>query len=112
MVLAAAISPLGVRVSWADEQPPDPRMLLNLDLFAQNGNGQQGTNTSMLEQIQTLRAMGYLNGPENQPAPQPAPQPAYVYPPPPPGYINPPQMPPVYTNPAPPPGYNEDGTRE
>jgi hypothetical protein len=90
MVLAAAIFPLGVRASWADEHAPDPRMLLNLDLFTQNSNGgQPGTNTSMLEQIQTLRAMGYLNNPNNPPAPQPAyipppPQPAYVVPPPPP----------------------------
>ncbi len=67
-------------MSWAHDHAPDPTMLLNLDLFA-SGSGQDsgGTNTSMLEQIQTLRAMGYLNGPDS-----PGPQPVYTNPPPPP----------------------------
>jgi hypothetical protein len=72
MVLAAAIFLLGTRVSWAHDGAPDPRMLLNLDLFTQGQN-------SMLEQIRTLQAMGYLSGPS-----APAPQPTYTSPPPPP----------------------------
>ncbi|HEY2107671.1 MAG TPA: hypothetical protein VGH29_17860 [Candidatus Binataceae bacterium] len=84
MVLTAAIFPLGARASWAHDHAPDPTMLLNLDLFASAGSqGPDATNTSMLEQIQTLRAMGYLNGTD-----APGPQPAYINPPPP-----PPQLP-------------------
>lgn len=82
MVLTAAIFPLGVRVSWANDHAPDPTMLLNLDLFASGSNQNPGAdNTSMLEQIQTLRAMGYLNGGYSPPPP---PQPVYINPPPPP----------------------------
>ena len=90
MVLTAAIFPFGARVSWAYDHAPDPTMLLNLDLFAAGGSqGPGGTNTSMLEQIQTLRAMGYLNG-SDEPPPQP-----------------------VYNNPpAPPPADTEDDIRE
>jgi len=70
--LVAAIVPLGVRASWANEHAPDPRMLLDLDLFASApGEGSQGTNTSMIEQIRTLRAMGYLNANTPPPPPQP-----------------------------------------
>jgi hypothetical protein len=82
MFFAAAITLLGVRASWAQEGAPDPRMLLNLDLFASASNQTapaDGASYSMLDQIQTLRAMGYLNG-----RPMPAPQPAQMAPPPPP----------------------------
>lgn len=108
MVLTAAIFPLGVRVSWAYDHAPDPTMLLNLDLFASGGSqGSGGTNTSMLEQIQTLRAMGYLNGSD-----WPGPQPMYANPPPQPMYAIPPR-PPVYANPPPPPPADtEDDIRE
>lgn len=78
MVLAAAIFPLGVRASWAHDGAPDPRMLLNLDLFSRGADTDSG-NGSMLEQIRTLQAMGYLGG-----ANPPAPQPVYSSPPPPP----------------------------
>ncbi len=77
MLLAPAICALGPRAAWAYE-PPDPRMLLDLDLFVPS-NGANGANTSMLEQIRTLRAMGYLNGTNS-----PAQQPVYNAPPPPP----------------------------
>ncbi|HUY28363.1 MAG TPA: hypothetical protein VMV27_13170 [Candidatus Binataceae bacterium] len=67
--------------------PPDLRMLLNLDLFkpnpnaaAQNGpggGGGGGGDGSMLEQIQTLGALGYLGNrglaPANSGAPGAAP---------------------------------------
>jgi hypothetical protein len=80
MVLAAAIFPLGTRVSWANEHAPDPRMLLDLDLFAPNsGGGPQNEDSSMLQQIRTLQAMGYLGG-----SYAPNPQPVYNGPPPPP----------------------------
>jgi hypothetical protein len=65
MSLAAAIIVLGVRASGAQERAPDPRMLLNLDLFTAPANGDStghGGGSSMLEQIRALRAMGYLSG--------------------------------------------------
>ena len=50
------------------EAPPDLRMLMNLDLFAPRHNNAQGASApaaspgddSMLDQIRTLDAMGYL----------------------------------------------------
>jgi hypothetical protein len=102
MLLAAAIS-LGARGSWA-QLAPDPRMLLDLDLFASNSNGPpDARQNSMLDQIQTLRAMGYLNA-----APPPPPQSVLTIPPPPSGFTNPP--PPV--NNAPPPPDSEDQVTE
>jgi hypothetical protein len=66
MSLAAAIVLIGARAPGAQEQPPDPRMLLNLDLFASGGNpadpDANGGGGSMLDQIRTLTAMGYLSG--------------------------------------------------
>ncbi len=68
MSLAAAIVLLGARAPGAQEQPPDPRMLLNLDLFASPSGGNPagpaapGGAGSMLDQIRTLTAMGYLGG--------------------------------------------------
>jgi hypothetical protein len=55
------------RVS-AQDAPPDLRMLMNLDLFESRHNSAQGapapaaapTDDSMLDQIRTLDAMGYL----------------------------------------------------
>jgi hypothetical protein len=65
MSLAAAIVVLGARASGAQERAPDPRMLLDLDLFTPTptnnlmpGHG----GGSMLDQIRTLNAMGYLGG--------------------------------------------------
>jgi hypothetical protein len=78
-VMAAAIFPFGVRASSAQSHAPDPRMLLDLDLFAPaNGEGGPSQN-SMLDQIRTLRAMGYLNN--NVALPE---QPAMINQPPPP----------------------------
>jgi hypothetical protein len=81
MIFAAAIILIGTRDSMAQQHAPDPTMLLNLDLFAAQGNAanQPGTSDSMLSQIRALRAMGYLNGPSvttSQPAALPAPPPA------------------------------------
>ncbi|GEM_PF-2415597 len=92
MLLAAAIA-LGARVSWA-QIGPDPRMLLDLDLFASNSNGQPDANqNSMLDQIQTLRAMGYLND-----GPSAPPQPVLTIPPPSSGLTNSP--PPLNNEPS------------
>ncbi len=67
-------------MSWAHDHAPDPRMLLDLDLFTpDSGDDSQATQHSMLDQIRTLQAMGYLSG-----ANPPAPQPVYSTPPPPP----------------------------
>lgn len=66
MSLAAAMVVLGARAPGAQEQPPDPTMLLNLDLFASPsdsaGPAAHGGAGSMLDQIRTLSAMGYLGG--------------------------------------------------
>ena len=66
MLLAASIILIGSRGSEAQDQTPSPRMLLNLDLFtAQTDGGQPSQNSgggdSMLEQLRSLRAMGYLS---------------------------------------------------
>src|ERR1700722_303946 len=55
----------------AQEPPPDLRMLMNLDLFEPRHNDPQSapasptspTDDSMLDQIRTLDAMGYLGNP-------------------------------------------------
>ena len=59
------------RRTWAQEPPPDLHMLMNLDLFEPRHNDPQGapasptspTDDSMLDQIRTLDAMGYLGNP-------------------------------------------------
>jgi len=80
IALTAAILLLGTRVSWAHEHAPDPRMLLDLDLFVPaDSEDSQGDNTSMLDRIRTLQAMGYLGGVNAN-----NPQPVYTTPPPPP----------------------------
>ena len=69
MLLTAAIIIIGTRAVTAQEQTPNPRMLLNLDLFAAHSSGNKAVNhpatsasdDSMLQQLQTLRAMGYLS---------------------------------------------------
>jgi negative regulator of sigma E activity len=69
-VIAGVVSSNTKRVS-AQEEPPDLRMLLNLDLFrraqaqAAGAPSNASTAPSMLEQIRTLRAMGYLGGAKN-----------------------------------------------
>lgn len=64
MLVVAAMIVASPRASRAQQQTPDPRMLLNLDLFtAQSGKADaSGSHDSMFEQLRTLRAMGYLNG--------------------------------------------------
>src|SRR5713101_1640231 len=48
----------------AQDEAPDLRMLLNLDLFGRSQERPMGASpqASMLEQIRALRAMGYLGG--------------------------------------------------
>lgn len=101
MVLTAAILPLGARASWAHDHAPDPTMLLNLDLFASGSGTDSGSGSdrpSMLDQIRTLQAMGYLSG-ANPPAPQPM-------------YANPIAPQPMYASPPQPPTDSEDDIRE
>jgi hypothetical protein len=70
----------GTSSSHAQDQPPDLQMLLNLDLFdsrspAQTANPSDRVQPpSMLDQIRTLNAMGYL-GPAGQNSAPPAPVP-------------------------------------
>lgn len=72
MLIALLISSGTPPARAQGDPPPDLNMLLNLDLFkpgpnaaAQNGAGGDG---SMLDQIRTLNAMGYL-GPNGSPPP-------------------------------------------
>ena len=61
------------RRTWAQEPPPDLHMLMNLDLFEPRHTNPQGaaapatspTDDSMLDQIRTLDAIGYLGNPGN-----------------------------------------------
>jgi hypothetical protein len=67
MVLAGAMI-FGAGASLAQEQPPDPHMLLNLDLFATHHDEDSETapaagEASLLDQIRALLAMGYLGAP-------------------------------------------------
>src|SRR5271167_235858 len=56
------------RRALAQDSPPDLRMLMNMDLFEPRNNGAKGSpapasspgDDSMLDQIRTLDAMGYL----------------------------------------------------
>lgn len=61
----------GTRRAWAQEAPPDLRMLMNLDLFEPRHSGAKHapssdasanapTDDSMLDQIRALDSMGYL----------------------------------------------------
>lgn len=72
--LLAALTFIGIRPAQAQAQPPDLQMLLNLDLFSSSGSGGSqapAPGGSMLDQIQALRQMGYLQG-NTQNAPPPA----------------------------------------
>jgi hypothetical protein len=68
MILAAMLVGTEKGRASAQDAPPDLRMLMNLDLFEPRHNGAQGasapagspTDDSMLDQIRTLDAMGYL----------------------------------------------------
>ncbi len=72
MMLASMLIVGKSRRVEAQEKAPDLRMLLNLDLFgaqpsgsaadASSGDGNSATGPSMLDQIRTLNAMGYLGG--------------------------------------------------
>lgn len=70
--MVTALIASGVRRARAQEPPPDLRMLLNLDLFASRshetqGAPDQGTDESMLDQIRTLDALGYLGPNRGEP---------------------------------------------
>ena len=68
MIVAAMLVGTEKGRASAQDAPPDLRMLMNLDLFEPRHNGAQGapapagspTDDSMLDQIRTLDAMGYL----------------------------------------------------
>lgn len=65
MSVALAASFLAVAAASAADNPPDINMLLNLDLFgASRADSPADTNqsASMLDQIRTLDAMGFLDG--------------------------------------------------
>jgi hypothetical protein len=80
MLLAAIAVGSGSRRASAQDAPPDLRMLMNLDLFEarpnQGANGAAPGDDSMLDQIRTLDAMGYLGnhagGRNRAPAPRAA----------------------------------------
>lgn len=64
-LLLAALNFIGIRRVRAQEQAPDMQMLLNLDLFSSSGADKTQAPVpggSMLDQIRTLRQMGYLQG--------------------------------------------------
>jgi hypothetical protein len=74
MLLVTALIFPRVGSAAAQDQPPNLRMLLNLDLFAAhppNTNGAQapGNDDSMVDQIRTLNALGYLRAKPNPDAP-------------------------------------------
>ncbi len=125
MVFAAAMVLGGVR-AWAQEGAPDPKMLLNLDLFAARSNlsapGPGAGDDSMLSQIRALRALGYFNqhgASASQPVVAAQPPPPYPVPGPPPPYLppGPPpylpqgQQPPYLPRPVTPPA-SQDGIME
>ena len=90
MVFVAAMVLGGVR-AWTQEGAPDPKMLLNLDLFAARSNlstpGPGAGDDSMLSQIRALRALGYFNehgASASQPVVAAQPPPPYLVPGPPP----------------------------
>ncbi|MGO9061281.1 MAG: hypothetical protein ACLQU2_28465 [Candidatus Binataceae bacterium] len=113
MVFAAAIVLGGVR-AWAQEGAPDPKMLLNLDLFAARSNPNAPAagagDDSMLSQIRALRALGYFNE-HGASAPQPVeaaePSPPYM-PPAPPPYMPQGQPPPYLPRPVTPPSSQDE----
>jgi len=75
--LLAALTFTGLRQVRAQEQPPNLQMLLNLDLFSSSGTGDSGYGNSgaggsMLDQIQALRQMGYLQSNRGEPFPPPS----------------------------------------
>ena len=69
-VFCTALILISVRPARAqDADPPDIRMLLNLDLFRSQPHSAAGTqgansesNDSTLDQIRALNALGYLGG--------------------------------------------------
>lgn len=92
--LVGALMFLTAMLAWAQE-PPDLRMLLDLDLFAgaagNPADAAPGAGPSMVDQIRTLAALGYLGkqpaapevrdneAPTTQPAANPAEFPDYQF---------------------------------
>jgi hypothetical protein len=82
-LVAVVIVGATASLAQAQQGQPNLRMLLNLDLFAanpssspgENGGGDPGNNGSMLEQIQTLQALGLLRGKGGGGAEPPGPPP-------------------------------------
>lgn len=67
IVMLAACTLMVGGVAAAQESAPNLQMLLNLDLFAGNAHGghRSGGDDSMVEQIRTLDALGYLRPKQN-----------------------------------------------
>jgi len=71
MLSASMLVSTGARQVFAQDAPPNLRMLLNLDLFESRTGSTESTpapgaptpDDSMLDQIRTLNAMGYLGKP-------------------------------------------------
>ena len=69
-LMFAAVFVSGAIRSDAQEQPPNLRMLLNLDLFEKQPGGDVANDDSngdskdpaMIDQIQTLDSLGYFGG--------------------------------------------------
>jgi hypothetical protein len=76
---AAVLSAGNGSLAAAQDEAPDLRMLLNLDLFGRSqerpmgATPQASATPSMLEQIRTLRAIGYLGGASQTAATDPPP---------------------------------------
>ncbi len=79
VAFAAALAAGNSSPAAAQDEAPDLRMLLNLDLFGRSQeqaaevSPQAPPAPSMLEQIRTLRAIGYLGGASQTAATDPPP---------------------------------------
>lgn len=76
VLIGAMVVGGGVVKAWAQDAPPDLRMLMNLDLFEPRHNtakaaptaGASAADDSMLDQIRALDEMGYLGDHSDNPA--------------------------------------------
>ena len=91
-MIVAVIAFTRVDPAAAQDQPPSPEMLLNLDLFKSQGQPEEGSNTggeSLFDKIRGMNSIGMLGGNGNAPAnypvaPSETDQPVAPPPPPPP----------------------------